>query len=252
MSRRIFSLSLLVLSAACAPAATVPPAGAAPAPTPAPAAAAAQPALPHDIHWVRNSAEYRALALQVYRDAGDRLRELSRGMAQGSWGVILDADETVLDNSEYQKRRALAGAGYSDESWNAWVRERAAGAVPGAPEFTRAVRELGGRVVIVTNRDEAVCAETRENLRKLDVAADLVLCRPQGQSDKNPRFQAVGAGTAGLPPLRVLEYVGDNIQDFPGLSQAARPTPAALEPFGRSYFMLPDPMYGSWERNPMR
>lgn len=251
MPRRIVSLSLLAL-AACAPAATAPTTGA-PAPAAAPARTT-QPTLPHDIHWVRNSAEYRALTLQVYRDAADRLREQSRGQAPGSWGVILDADETVLDNSEYQKRRALAGAGYSDESWNAWVRERAAGAVPGAPEFTRAVREMGGRVVIVTNRDETVCPETRENLQKVGVAADLVLCRVNNQGDKNPRFQAVAAGTAapGLPPLHVLEFLGDNIQDFPGLTQAARASSTALEPFGRSYFMLPDPMYGSWEKNPMQ
>ena len=82
--------------------------------------------------------------------------------------------------------------------------------------------------------------------------ADLVLCRTPGQSDKNPRYRAVEAGTtpAGLPPLRVVAWIGDNIRDFPALDQDAGA--AALAPFGERYFMLPNPMYGSWESLPRR
>src|SRR5690348_15365830 len=63
--------------------------------------------LPNDVRWFRTSAEYRALTRQAYRVATERLPELSRGLAPQSWAVILDADETVLDNSEYQRRRAM-------------------------------------------------------------------------------------------------------------------------------------------------
>lgn len=206
-------------------------------------------------HWFRNSAEYRAIALQTYRFATERLRLLAAGRDRGSWAVILDADETILDNSEYQKRLAATGATFDNETWNAWVREEAAGAVPGAVEFIRTAHELGGRIAIVTNRDEAVCDPTRSNLRELDVAFDVVLCRPPSSGDKNPRFAAVANGTAapGLPPLTVLLWVGDNIQDFPALTQEIRREgPAAFDAFGRSYIVLPNPMYGSWERNPRR
>lgn len=237
--------------AACAPTATVP------APAPAPPAAsgpsATRPALPNDIHWYRNSAERRALSLQAYAGATSALRELARGKAPGSWAVILDADETVLDNSTYQKERWEADSAYSDPSWNAWVRRKAAPALAGAPAFIRAAKEMGGRVVIVTNRDEAVCPETRENLRTLAIDVDAVLCKPASGSDKNPRFQAVAAGTTGtgLPALEVLMWVGDNIQDFPALSQQLRTQPeSAYGRFGRDFILLPNPMYGSWERNP--
>lgn len=232
--------------AACAPTVAPPP-----APTPAPAAGATR--LPNDIHWFRNSAEHGALLLQIYRNAGDQLRELARGQAPDTWAVILDADETVLDNSLYQVRITQRGERFASETWNAWVREARATALPGSMEFVQLVRQLGGRVAIVTNRDEIVCPETRQNLRMLRILVDVVLCKPEGPSDKNPRFRAVAQGTAapGLPPLRVLMYVGDNIQDFPTLTQEVRNAPAsALERFGRSYFMLPNPMYGSWERNP--
>ena len=255
---RIALLSLLS-AAACAPvAAPVPASSPAPVPATAPATAttgAARPALSNDVHWFRNSAEQRAAYVQAYRTAGERLRELARGRAAGSWGVILDADETVLDNSTYQKEVWERGQRFDNATWNAWVRRAAAPALPGAAEFIRMARQMGGRVAIVTNRDEEVCPETRENLRRLAVAVDVVLCKPQGPSDKNPRFRAVAEGTAapGLPPLEVLMWVGDNIQDFPGLSQEVRLSPeTAFERFGHTWIVLPNPMYGSWERNPMQ
>src|SRR6188768_1146930 len=90
--------------------------GAAPAAS-APAVSATARPLPNDIRWFRGSAEYRARARQVYTMASDRLPELSRGLAASSWAVILDADETVLDNSEYQRRRAVLDSGYTESSW---------------------------------------------------------------------------------------------------------------------------------------
>lgn len=214
--------------------------------SPAPVAARQ---LPNDVRWFRTSAEYRAIARQTYLLASDRLPELSRGLAPQSWAVILDADETVLDNSEYQRRLAVAHAPFDAKSWTAWVNERAAPAVPGARAFTTLVRSLGGRVVIVTNRSMAECDATRENLRGVGIEADVVLCQPAGEADKNPRFQRVQSGSAapGMPALTVVEWLGDNIQDFPSLTQAVRADSAALGEFGKRYFILPNPMYGSWE-----
>jgi acid phosphatase len=207
--------------------------------------------VPNSIHWFRNATEFRALALQVYRQATEQVTRQAQGLAAGSWAVILDADETVLDNSEYQRRNAVRGTTFNAQSWYAWAREQSAPAVPGAVEFTQEVRRLGGRVAIVTGRDQVVCPETEANLKAVGVAVDVVLCRADPAiSDKNPRFRAVAEGTtpAGLPPLRVLAWVGDNIRDFPDLDQGA--PASALAPFGTRYFMLPNPMYGSWESLP--
>lgn len=218
-----------------------------------PAAPAAGRALPESIRWARTSAEHRALYLEIYRLASDEIAQLAAGHARGSWAVILDADETVLDNSPYQRERALVDSGFTPASWDAWVQRAAAEALPGAPEFTQRVRELGGRVAIVTNRDEPQCPATRDNLQRVRIVADVVLCHPVGApGSKEPRFQAVEKGTAapGLPPLQVLMWVGDNIQDFPGQSQDIRfLDDSAYARFGRSFIVLPNPMYGSWERN---
>ena len=243
--RPLLALALAAPSA-CAPAA-------APAP-PAPAAVAAADTTFPSIRWTRSSAEHRAIFLQTYRLATEELERRAAGRSAGTWAVVLDADETVLDNAQYQQERARAGLGYTDESWNAWVRREEAAALPGAAEFVARVRALGGRAVIVTNRDASVCDPTQANLRALGIAVDAVLCRAPGPGDKNPRFRAVQTGTAPspLPPLAVVMWVGDNIQDFPGQSQAIRTGPAAaFAEFGRAYIVLPNPMYGSWERTPL-
>jgi acid phosphatase len=237
------SLLLALTVAACTTTST-PPSATTPTPAVPPAA----------IHWTRTAAEHRALFVQTYRNAADQLRELVRGRTSG-WAVIMDADETVLDNSEYQRRIALRGATFDIDTWNAWVREVAADTLAGAPGFVRLVNQLGGRVVIVTGREEVVCAATRDNLRRFQIEVAAVLCQQPGERGKTARFRAVADGTtpASLPRLDVVMYVGDNIQDFPDMTQELRNAPHnMLDKFGREWFILPNPMYGSWERNAAR
>jgi 5'-nucleotidase (lipoprotein e(P4) family) len=236
---------LFLCAAGCAPAVqrSVPP-----------PPAAARATLPDALRWVRASAEHRALFLQVFGAASARVRELAAKRERGTWAVILDADETILDNSEYQRRRAAQGLGFTPETWDAWVREEKATALPGAAAFLAGVRELGGRIAIVTNRDDVMCAETRRNMEAVALVSDLVLCRVEGVSDKNPRFEAIQRGTAAprIGALEVVAWVGDNIQDFPALAQDVRNRDVeAFAAFGRTYFMLPNPMYGSWDRLPV-
>jgi 5'-nucleotidase (lipoprotein e(P4) family) len=208
------------------------------------------------LHWQRTAAEHRAVYLQTYEAASRRLEELAQAQPPFSWAVVLDADETVIDNSTYQKEREALGEGYTRDSWYAWVARREATLLPGALEFLETARSLGGHIAIVTNRDAVVCLPTEDNLRALRVPFDAVLCRPmKGDRSKDARFAALQNGTATkhLPPLRILLWVGDNVGDFPGGSQALRDAPdAAFEPFGHRWFILPNPAYGSWEENPPR
>ncbi|HEX6535605.1 MAG TPA: HAD family acid phosphatase [Gemmatimonadaceae bacterium] len=236
---------------ACAPATRTTPAPV-PAPAPAPAATTAA-VVPASVRWTRVSAEHRALYTEIYRFAGRHIEELATGLAAGTWGVILDADETVLDNSPYELGRARLDSAFTPASWAAWVRRSAAPALPGAAAFIAHVHEIGGRVVIVTNRADEQCGDTRENFRALAIAVDTVLCQHGSESDKNARFDAVQRGVGTLPPLRVLMWVGDNIQDFPHTTQALRDAPdSALAPFGDRFIVLPNPMYGSWEKNEVK
>jgi 5'-nucleotidase (lipoprotein e(P4) family) len=221
----------------------------------APPAASATPAAPapflasEAIRWVRDSAEHRALFLQVYRDATEHVVAATAGRTAGTWAVVLDADETVIDNSLYQVERERAGLPFDRESWSAWTARREAVPLPGAAAFLSRVRELGGRIAIVTNRRESECPDTEAVFEAHALAYDVMLCRPERSGDKNPRFEAVANGTtpAGLPPLEIVAFLGDNILDFPQQSQALRQAPEeAFAPFGARFFVLPNPMYGSW------
>lgn len=247
------SLSLAVAAVAFSGCMSAPPVTTAPAPAPAPAPTTnAATQLSNDVHWARNAAEHRAVYLEVYRAAGDRLATFVAGHGAGTWGVILDADETVIDNSEYEKSRVPFGGTYDPAAWDAWIAQGRAPALPGAVGFTSRVHALGGRVVIVTNRADRYCDPTRRNLASVGIRADLVLCQ-SSTGDKNPRFDAVQNGTAGsgVPPLAILEWVGDNIEDFPHLTQDIRNgSPDAFAKFGDTYFALPNAMYGSWQKNP--
>jgi len=168
--------------------------------------------------------------------------------------VITDADETVLDNSLYQKELAEANLSFSQESWGRWVRRRQAPPLPGSLAFLRRVGELGGKVAVVTNRTESLCPDTEADFRAFSIPYDVVLCRPdEGPSDKGPRFRRVAEGTAApaLPPLEVLMWLGDNMHDFPGQGQAIRREPdQSFESFRGRFVVFPNPMYGSWLSNP--
>lgn len=235
LSRSIFA----VLVAACASGRGQP----AVSPTPA-------PPVTHT-SWVTRAAEFGAITRQVYSHAAEAVTRAAASRTRGSWAVILDADETVISNLTYQLERERQGLGYSPESWNAWTKRQEATPIPGAKAFLDLVRTLGGRVAIVTNRLESECADSRANFDKLSLPWDVYLCRPNGgPSDKNPRFAAVAAG-AGLPTaqsVEVIAWIGDNILDFPALDQSiSRQGDTAFAPFGRRFFLLPNPMYGSWQ-----
>ena len=118
----------------------------------------------HSVCWVQNSAEYKFLTTQTYRLAksqmlvalddpkwsADEIQVTEGGYEQKPPAVILDVDETVLDNSAYNARNITKGRDYTTESWNAWCNEEKATAIPGAVEFIRAAQGLGVEVIFVT------------------------------------------------------------------------------------------------------
>jgi 5'-nucleotidase (lipoprotein e(P4) family) len=207
------------------------------------------------LHWFRDSAEQKAIYLETYRNAAEAVRRLSQGLAPGSWGVILDIDETILNNSEYQRRLAQTGTSFDEKTWDAWVEEAAGTALPGSKEFVDTViDDLHGRVALVTNRIGTQCEVTKSNLDRVSVRREQVVCdktdpKDPNHGNKNPRFKDIENGKLGWPKMNVLIFIGDDIRDFPYLSQKS---PGELAHFGTYYFLLPNPMYGSWVDVPRR
>ena len=149
-------------------------------PSPPPPAVAAPTVAPHEnlnsAVWVQTAAEYRAAAIQAFATAENALdRELSRTHdsaaveQSGDYSslppaVIVDIDDTVLDNSPFEARLIESGGAYTSEGWNQWVREASAAPVPGAVEFAKHAAASGVTVFYISNRDASVEGPTRANL----------------------------------------------------------------------------------------
>jgi 5'-nucleotidase (lipoprotein e(P4) family) len=202
--------------------------------------------------YVRDSREYETLTRQIYRMATEAVRGAASQVPAGqAWAAVLDVDETALDNSIYQLDRAAYGLPFENSSWNAWVRRGAAGLVPGVTGFVNAVRAAGGRIAWITNRDEEVRDATRENLLRYDLWRDddrLCLATPDRTYNKAVRRKELQSGAGACAwsgiPATVIVFVGDQMGDFP-LEAAAHPDEADAK-FGKQFFLLPNPMYGTW------
>ncbi len=246
----VLAASLAAASWSCGPA----PAAARPAAQVSATPAAAAPTqLPTSIQWMQSSAEYVGIAVQTYRLATTAVETASRGRAAGTWAVVLDADDTVINNFVYQAGLAIDNVRHTPERFTAFVKTHISTPVPGAARFMARVHELGGRIGIVTNRLAIECADTDAMLRQLSMTFDAVVCRAEGEpagADKTPRYEAIAAGRTAVSrtPIEILAYVGDNIMDFPNSTQARRAQGEAGFPeFGVRWFLLPNPMYGSWQ-----
>jgi acid phosphatase len=217
----------------------------------------------HAVLWMQTAAEYRALTSGIYAAAG---RTLDTALADPSWtaaveqtgayqgfppAVILDLDETVLDNSAFQGQLIRDRRSYSEDSWNEWVRARVADAVPGAHAFVHAAEGRGVRVFYVSNRAAAEEASTLANLRSLGFAATsdtVMLAGEHGwTSDKSARRESVARSH------RVLMLVGDDLGDFVPVARLSPRERGALvdryaERWLERWVLLPNPSYGSWAR----
>jgi 5'-nucleotidase (lipoprotein e(P4) family) len=196
--------------------------------------------LPNDIRWVRQSGEYKELCKQVFQQAWYQVKK--QADLGGKLAVVVDLDETILDNSLYQVDRWGKGLGFTQESWSEWVNQKEAGLVPGAKVFLDKARNIGVTVVFMSNRMHHNLQPTIENLKGLRVwqKEDLFLLRENKQDTKEIRRKEVLEGTGRMKkvgPLKVLAYLGDQIGDFPNKSG---------EVFGVSQFLLPNPTYGKW------
>ena len=199
--------------------------------------------LPNDVRWVRQSAEHRTLCEQLFRQATVAiLRQVKMEKGSKNLAVVVDLDETVLDNSLYQVERWKAGLSFTQDSWSDWVNRKEAGLVPGARAFLSAVRKKGVRVVFLSNRMNHNLEPTRVNLQALGVLdpMDLFLLRLDKHDLKEVRRKEVTDGTGRMKkvgPLHVIGYLGDQMGDFPS---------DVSKEFGRINFLLPNPMYGKW------
>jgi 5'-nucleotidase (lipoprotein e(P4) family) len=203
------------------------------------------------IKYMRDSEGYATLARQVYRLAGEAVTRGASAAQARNWAVVLDIDETALDNSTYELERAAYGLPFDEASWSAWVERRQAPAVPGAVDVINTVRRAGGHVGWITNRDASLAEATRANLAAAGLwADDDRLCAQKTTQDAKAgrrRELVTGTGPCAWPgtPTRVVVFVGDQFGDFPDASEQI-PQTGTDEAFGHTCFLMPNSMYGPW------
>lgn len=221
--------------------------------------------------WMQRSVEYKASALTAFALA--RLR-LDQALTDPSWtaapkeqtgayqtlppAVILDIDETLLDNSGYQAWMALKDTTFDPKTWNAYVNTVSSVAIPGAVEFSKYAAARGVKVFYVSNRTAEEEPATRKNLEKfgfpLDDKLDTVLMareQPDWGSAKGTRRAHV------VRSYRVLLNIGDNFGDFVDEyrgteAERQKVLEAHKDRWGREWIMLANPSYGSFESAPYK
>lgn len=224
--------------------------------------------LSNAVVYQTSSKEYPVLSSFVYNQA---VAALPTRFENGDV-VVMDVDETVLDNSTYQKERESAGLGYSSKSWADWVKREEATLVPGVADFIDEVIQRNGKVALITNRNKQLDNHTWNNLLAhglpLTVSNTCVVGRTAedkevvGQegmvNDKDLRRMQLTQGkiacsntstdtaSTWAAPHTIIMQIGDNIEDVGGVTQESANVETLMPRVGTEIFILPNPMYGSW------
>ena len=208
--------------------------------------------------YMQKAAEYRALAHQAFNIARLKLdqdldkkylKRLPRSERKRPRAIVVDIDETVLDNSPSQALGIKTGRPFSTKDWYAWGEMRKAKAIPGAVDLLNYAVSKDVKVFYISNRDEIQKAATIDNLIKAgfrDVSSDNVMLRTT-ESSKDARRAAVAE------KYRIVMLIGDNLDDFTSaferksVADRFAAADAAREEWGRKFIVLPNAMYGTWE-----
>ena len=211
--------------------------------------------------WIQTSVEYQTICKQTFKMAFENIES---ALENKSWtalieqaedyenlppAIIVDIDETILDNSPFQARLILNNLPYSDSLWHIWVNEQNAKPVPGAADFINNIKKLGVNVMFVSNR--TLEEPTVANLQKVisdDITTEDVFLkkeRPNWGSSKIERRTMIGKS------YRILALVGDDYNDFAYLGEVTHEERIQISKkheknWGSKWFIIPNPTYGSF------
>ena len=236
----------------------------------------------NSVLWVQTSSEYVATTTGIYAAATAALKNIvdARDGNTERMVVVMDLDETVVDNSKYKAHQIQSDFGAPLKTWDQWIALRNGTAVPGALGFISAAQEMGVTVMIVTNRrcaarpdDEAECPQeedTLANLRQLGLQVDgeSIFLRGERPPEQCLDYLSAGESEQGTwssadkssrrscvrHDYEIVMMFGDQLSDF-----VTNPEVSTLESrqmslaehedrWGKSWFLIPNPTYGMWLR----
>lgn len=199
--------------------------------------------------WQTTSAEYHALAYQAYNIARLRLDEDLKIKRTKKRAIVVDADETVIDNSAFQVRMIVDGVQYSSDFDN-WIKSAEGKAIPGSLDFLNYAYENGCNIYYISNRKLHHMEGTLKNLKILGFP----------QAEKSHILLKSNTSNKGIRRDQVAEdhfivmFIGDNLIDFEdvfrynNIEERYSSVEKFKDEFGKKFIILPNPMYGEWEK----
>jgi len=201
--------------------------------------------------WTQNAGEFKALTLQAYYLAKIRLDDiLKQDTSPKPKAIVLDIDETVLDNSPYEAFQIVNKKAFSQEDWGKWTSLGIAEPLAGAIDFLNYTHHKGVSIFYVSNRMESEREGTLRNLvnKGFPFADNEHLILKTDESSKESRRQEIAKN------YNIVLFFGDNLSDFSDIyyynnegKTAAEKVVENPEIFGSKYIVLPNAMYGDWE-----
>jgi 5'-nucleotidase (lipoprotein e(P4) family) len=201
--------------------------------------------------WYQKSDEMKALYFQAYNLARWRVEEyLKTANPNQKKAIIVDVDETVLDNSKYETRLIQSDSLYSQNSWKQWSNEAVADTLPGALSFLNYAQSKDIEIFYISNRKTDETNATIQNLTKFNFpnADKFHLLFKADKSSKEERRKWVAE------KYDIILLCGDNLADFSSLfddrksSEFQKNVIENQHEFGNRFIVLPNPMYGDWEK----
>ena len=214
--------------------------------------------------YVQTSTEFAANNIQTFNNAS---KALDMALKDKTWtaaleqkdnfvskdpAIIVDVDETVLDNSSFQSRTILSGLSYPN-GWAKWVNESKATAVEGVYKFLHYANESEVKIFYVTNRLESFREPTIKNLKSLGLPFDdslnsLIMREDEDVRDKTERRKNIAEN------YRIVLLLGDQLTDFISTKEAyvfhsdrKKLANKYADMWGSKWFMITNPTYGRWE-----
>lgn len=201
-------------------------------------------------NWFQTSGEAKALFIQGYNIATEKLKEHLKKASSKPYSIILDLDETVLDNSSYSAENIKNGKNWSKESWDEWVNMADAEVLPGAKEFLNFANKNKVQIYYISDRYAEHLDATIKNLEKLGLPVQsrehVLLKQKDDKSGKINRREYVKNHT------NLILLFGDNLSDFEEFSTKSiedrnNKVEDLAKEFGDRFIIFPNPMYGAFE-----
>lgn len=200
--------------------------------------------------YVQQAPEFIALTKQAYAQAKVSLQSQIK-IATTPLAVVVDIDETVLDNSPYQAKQILENFNFPNH-WDEWVKMEEAEPIPGSLEFLQYADSMSIAIFYISNRKHHLLEATINNLHKYgypQVDSNHIMLRTSGSSKEERRQSVIDQG------FEIALLIGDNLGDMSvdfeveDIEKRKEAVYANGPNFGTKYIVLPNPTYGKWVQN---